>query len=319
MLQKPPMRVSVCINTYHRPAELVQLLHDLAAQVGEPGVAEVVVTDNDAAGSARASVEPLIGQMPYTLIYQIEPVQNIALTRNRGIHRASGDWIGFLDDDERVRPDWLALMAAQARRSNADGVFSYVIQDLPATLPDWLPDEGGSIHGHRRFKSGEVMPANQLFSGNVLIRKATLLLRDGPFEPGYGLSGGEDADLFNALRLKGAHFVWCDEAWASEKLPPERLTQEWFLRRRRRGAQDYALQVLDGVFGPVTATTRLKLWVDSVFKLMTAALGYGLLSLPGAIPATRFDWRRKMEAQLGKIDVLMGRRRILEYKKPDAE
>ena len=317
------MRVSVCINTYHRPAELVDLLYDLAAQVGEPKVAEVVVTDNDAAGSARSSVEPLIGQMPYRLIYQIEPVQNIALTRNRGIHRASGDWIGFLDDDERVRPDWLALMAAQARVSNADGVFSVVLQDMPATLPNWLPnwlaDQGASIHGHRRYTSGEVMPANQLFSGNVLIRKSTLLMRDGPFDAAYGLSGGEDADLFNALRLKGAHFVWCDEAWASEKLPAERLTQAWFLRRRRRGAQDYALQVLGGVFGPVTATTRLSLWVDSLFKLMTAMAGYLVLSLPGADPAKRFDWRRKVEAQLGKIDVLVGRRRILEYKQPGPE
>ena len=307
------MRVSVCINTFHRPADLRRLLGDLAAQGGPPGIAEVVVTDNDAAGSARATVEALMAQVPFALVYQIEPEQSISLTRNRGVHRASGDWIGFLDDDERVAPDWLALMAAQARRSQADGVFSGVINTFPPDAPAWLP--AGGIHEHARLASGTEVPPTQLFSGNVLIRKDTLMLREGPFDPRFGLSGGEDADLFNALRLRGARFVWNAEAYAHEVLPAERLTQAWFLKRRRRGAQDYALQVLNGVHGRVTALTRLKLWGDTLIKLVLAVAGWALVSALRRHPAVRFDWRRKIEAQRGKLDTLRGRGRILEYQK----
>ena len=141
------MRVSVCINTFHRPADLRRLLGDLAAQGGPPGIAEVVVTDNDAAGSARATVEALMAQVPFALVYQIEPEQSISLTRNRGVHRASGDWIGFLDDDERVAPDWLAL------REPADGFdpialcFSY---DWLPTLDTFLAKRTGPQDGHAR-------------------------------------------------------------------------------------------------------------------------------------------------------------------------
>ena len=160
-----------------------------------------------------------------------------------------------------------------------------------------------------------IITPTQLFSGNVLIRKATLMLREGPFDPRFGLSGGEDADLFNALRLRGARFVWNAEAYAHEVLPAERLTQAWFLKRRRRGAQDYALQVLNGVHGRVTALTRLKLWGDTLIKLVLAVAGWALVSALRRHPAVRFDWRRKIEAQRGKLDTLRGRGRILEYQK----
>ena len=101
----------------------------------------------------------------------------------------------------------------------------------------------------------------------------------------------------------------------SEVLPAERLTQAWFLKRRRRGAQDYALQVLNGVHGRVTALTRLKLWGDTLIKLVLAVAGWALVSALRRHPAVRFDWRRKIEAQRGKLDTLRGRGRILEYQK----
>lgn len=312
------MRVSVCVNTFHRPQTLGQLLEDLAALQGEPTLSEVVITDNDAGGSGRATVEAAMDKVPFALIYQIEPEQNISLARNRGIHRATGDWIGLLDDDERVAPDWLAQKAAQAARSSADGVFGPVEQQIPDDAPAWMPRDGGSLHGYAPLASGTVMPANMLFSGNVLIRKAVLTGRDGPFDPGYGLSGGEDADLFNALRRNGAHFVWCAEAPAIERLGPERMQQTWFLTRSRRGAQDYALQVLDGVYGPVSASTRLRLGLDAAAKWLIAVLGYTALRLTGAAPPQTFAWRRKVAAQLGKFDVLLGRGRILEYQKKPA-
>lgn len=313
MIRAAELRVSVCVNTFHRPAGLKALLTDLAEQTGEPRLHEVVVTDNDAAGSGRPAVEALEGRVPYRLVYQIEPVQNIARARNRGIAAASGDWIGLLDDDERVQPDWLMQMARRAELSQADGVFSIVLQNVPETAPAWVPR--GNIYGHPRHPSGSEPPGHLLFTGNVLIRKEVLLRRPGPFDERFGLSGGEDVDLFMALKQTGARFVWCDEAAATEDLPPERLTQGWFLRRARRGAQDYVLNRLAGRYGPVRPTTRAQLLLDTALKAGVAAL----MALTGRLlPGARgerlaFEGRRKWAAQLGKFDALFGRARILEY------
>lgn len=58
------MRVSVCVNTFHRPQTLGQLLEDLAALQGKPTLSEVVITDNDAGGSGRAAVEAAMDKVP---------------------------------------------------------------------------------------------------------------------------------------------------------------------------------------------------------------------------------------------------------------
>src|SRR5690348_8352319 len=108
------MKLSVCINTYRRGDRLGALLDDLTRQ--SLPASEVIVVDNDAAGSARSVVEERrrLGA-PFVLAYDIQPVRNIALTRNRTVELASGDWIAFVDDDERAPEPWLQQLMQAAR------------------------------------------------------------------------------------------------------------------------------------------------------------------------------------------------------------
>ena len=100
--------VSLCIATYRRADRLALLLGDLTAQSRVPD--EVVVVDNDAAGSACEAVERrrALGG-PFPIIYDVQPQKNISLTRNLTVQHATGDWVAFIDDDERAPVDWLAL------------------------------------------------------------------------------------------------------------------------------------------------------------------------------------------------------------------
>ena len=95
------MNVSVCIATYRRPDRLRTLLADLAAQQLTPF--EIIVVDNDAAASAREVVrerQKLGASCP--VHYDVQPEKNISLTRNRTVALASGEWLAFVDDDERA-------------------------------------------------------------------------------------------------------------------------------------------------------------------------------------------------------------------------
>src|SRR6187399_1938962 len=95
------VKISVCIPTHLREAQLRLLLQDLTQQELLPH--EVVVVDNNAAGSARAVVEAMrAAGCPFELSYCIQPERSIPLTRNMTVTRASGDWLAFVDDDERA-------------------------------------------------------------------------------------------------------------------------------------------------------------------------------------------------------------------------
>jgi succinoglycan biosynthesis protein ExoM len=118
--------ISVCIATYRRPEPLRCLLADIAAQSCAPH--EVVVVDNDGTGSARAVVEERrqLG-MPCPVLFDIQPQQNISLTRNRTVAMASGRWLAFLDDDERVPPCWLQRLMETVACCAADGAGTFTI------------------------------------------------------------------------------------------------------------------------------------------------------------------------------------------------
>ena len=84
------MKVSVCIATYRRTERLRAVLEDLARQSRLPD--QVVVVDNDLAGSARPSIEQVRASgAPFVIVYDVQPERNIAMTRNRTVSLADGD------------------------------------------------------------------------------------------------------------------------------------------------------------------------------------------------------------------------------------
>src|SRR5215813_6618174 len=76
--------ISVCIATFRRLDRLEALLLDLTRQRLLPQ--EVIVVDNEQAGSAGAVVDRIRRlNPPFALRYAVQPVKNISLTRNRTV------------------------------------------------------------------------------------------------------------------------------------------------------------------------------------------------------------------------------------------
>jgi hypothetical protein len=68
-------------------------------------------------------------------------------------------------------------------------------------------------------------------TGNVLFDRALVNGMSEPFDPSYGLTGGEDADFFERMLQRGHSFVWCNEAPVYENVPAERQTTAYFVKR----------------------------------------------------------------------------------------
>jgi succinoglycan biosynthesis protein ExoM len=295
------MNISVCIATYRRPERLRALLDDLVTQELLPF--EIVVVDNDSAASARVVVEERQRRgARCPLHYDVQTEKNISLTRNRTVAMASGDWMAFIDDDERAPTAWLRQLADTASQYAADGVLGPVVPVVPAAAPAWL--RRGDFYSWARMPTGTVVPPNRLRFGNVLLRARLLTTHGAPFDPAYGLTGGEDGDLLARLANSGARLVWCDEAIVTEPVEAARLSLRWLLRRALRGGQDFARHTFAGRYGRPTTAGRLRFVTCAIAQLALAAL-LALLSWPfGRHRAAR--WLLKAAANLGKLTVLVG-------------
>ncbi len=300
MRGNPITSISVCIATYRRLDRLEALLSDLSRQQLVPG--EVVVVDNDAEGSARAIVSRCLNtHPPFRILYDIQPRKNISLTRNRTVELASGDWLAFVDDDERAPPFWLERLAAAADGFAADGVLGPVDPVVPEDAPQWI--RRGKFYDFPRMKTGTVVPPNRLRFGNLVLRASAVKSMDVVFDPAYGLTGGEDGDLLSRMTLNGARIVWCDEAVVHEPIEKSRLNLKWLLRRALRGGQDFARHSLSGRYGHRTAG-RVRLFGRALLQMIAAA-GIALLVLPlGRHHAAH--WLTKASANVGKLSIFLG-------------
>ena len=295
------MNISLCIATYRRPERLSALLDDLVRQQHLPS--EVVVVDNDAVGSARAVVERRrkLGA-PFPIHYDIQPIKNISLTRNRTVELANGDWIAFVDDDERAPEAWLKHLADTAMRYAADGALGPVEPVVPPDAPAWI--RHGSFYDWARMKTGTVIPPNKLRFGNVLLNGALLRNSPAPFDADYGLTGGEDGDLLGRLVQQGACIVWSDEAVVHEPVEAARLSLRWLLLRALRGGQDFARHKLTGRFGHLTSAGRAWLFLRALMQSFIAA-GLALLLWPCGRHRAAY-WLLKVSANLGKMSIFLG-------------
>ena len=295
------MNISVCIATHRRPERLRALLGDLAQQRLPPQ--EVIVVDNDDAESGRQAVERArTAGTPFPIHYANETQKNVAIARNRTVELAQGQWLAFVDDDERAPADWLERLAAAATRFDADGVLGPVEPVLPESAPAWL--RRGRFYDWERLQTGATVPIKLLRFGNVLLRAAALRAQQPPFDPAYGLTGGEDGDLLARLTQAGARIVWCDEATVREPVEAARLSLRWLLLRSLRGGQDFARHVLAGRHGAPTAARRARLFARALAQLLAAG-ALALLCLPlGRHVAAH--WLTRASANLGKLSFFFG-------------
>jgi glycosyltransferase involved in cell wall biosynthesis len=220
--------ITVCVCTFQRPVLLRALLDDLVAQSTFAAFSfDVVVVDNDAAGSAAPVVAAVRGNDRAWPFYVVEPRRNISLARNAAVAAATGNLVAFIDDDERPGSDWLWRLHQTLRTSGADGVLGPVVPAFPADAPSWLLKAG--VFERRRFSTGTVIPATDGRTGNALLDRARFPHGAAWFDPAYGRTGGEDSDFFS--RHADRQLVWCDEAVARETVPPDRCTPQFHVRR----------------------------------------------------------------------------------------
>lgn len=300
MATERPIQIRIGICSFRRPDMLAKLLEALDCLDSRTPAFRVVVVDNDAAGSARQSVEAVSGRVHYPLDYDIEPQQNIALARNRCVRDLHEPWLAFIDDDEIPEAGWLLKLHEAAEQYQADAVFGPVVPGWSDDVPQWI--RGNPVHNRARHRTGAIMPLGQTRTGNVLMKSSLLKGMSAPFDAAYGLTGGSDSDLFKRLAAQGAHYVWCDEAPVVEQVGRDRARPAWLLRRFFRGGHNHVRQQLSAKPRGLRILFKLFTLLRSLLLLMIS-LGGGLLLWPVA-RSRAFNLLCRAAGQAGQITAL---------------
>jgi glycosyltransferase involved in cell wall biosynthesis len=229
---------SVVIPTFRRPEMLRRaVLTCLEQEDVAPEQMEIVVVDNSADASARASVDALQATTAIGLLrYVHEPRPGISHARNAGIFNATGEFIAFLDDDEEAGSLWLKSLGDCLVRAGAEAVMGPVSYYFDTTSPTELEFLRWFYEREWDGESGQEI-SSRGGMGNCMIRRDQCTLNDHPFDPALGLTGGEDTRFMIELRGRGGRVVWCQEARVTEYCPPSRAKLSFILRRSVRKGQ----------------------------------------------------------------------------------
>jgi glucosyl-dolichyl phosphate glucuronosyltransferase len=196
--------VSVVIPTRNRADLLSDALGSLMEQDYPADRYEILVVDDGSIDDTPSVVEALAqAHSKPRLSLLRQPAKNQNAARNRGVSKAKGELIAFLDDDELAPANWLSgLVAGCMRHPDADVVGGPYQLRLEASTPRVCEAHWPGVDGAWGWGESE-KEAEHVVGGNMLIRRRALI-RTGKFNES----------------LQG----WYDET-------------EWMFRHRRGGGQ----------------------------------------------------------------------------------
>ncbi len=221
--------IAVCVCTYKRPERLRNLLTHLGAQRTEDQFDySITVADNDRSESARQVVESHARISDVPVQYCVEPEQNISLARNKAVANSRGDFIGFIDDDELPKEDWLLRLFESATATGADGILGPVIPSFEEEPPSWVLR--GRLFDRPTHQTNEILKCENTRTGNALVRRSLFENHNDWFDSAFG-SGGEDRDFFRRKIEQGHVFRWCNESPVYEAIAPSRWKRTVLIKR----------------------------------------------------------------------------------------
>jgi glycosyltransferase involved in cell wall biosynthesis len=133
-----PVNLTVAIPTYNGENRLPQVLDKLKKQVNTEDINwEVIIVDNNSTdGTAKLVKEYQENwQQDVPLKYYFEAEQGISFARQKAMNEASGELVGFIDDDNPAFANWVNSACTFAQEHPKAGAFSSRIHGVFETNP----------------------------------------------------------------------------------------------------------------------------------------------------------------------------------------
>ncbi|MEH2241417.1 hormogonium polysaccharide biosynthesis glycosyltransferase HpsE [Nostoc sp.] len=232
---------TVAIPTYNGESRLPELLERLQNQLHTENLSwEIIVVDNNSTDNTAKVVQTYQQnwQCPYPLKYCFEEQQGVAYARKRAVQQAEGQLIGFLDDDNYPRSNWVFQAVAFGEKYPLAGAYGSQIH------PDWEvepPENFQRIAPFLAITERGNLPllyetAKKLLppaAGLVVRRKAWLeSVPDKSILTGRvqgNMLASEDLETLSHIQKSGWEIWYNPEMEVSHKIPSFRLQKEYLI------------------------------------------------------------------------------------------
>lgn len=235
--------VSVIIPVFNRACSLESTLLSVLDQSFENY--ELIVVDDGSTDNTPA----LLRKYPQIRLHRWQDNRGVSAARNQGIRMARGEWICFLDSDDR----WAA------NKLHAQVEWMAAHPECPACYTDEIWIRNGvrvnPKNKHRKY-SGDIfrqcLPLCIISPSSVMIR-ASVLAVIGGFDP--DLAACEDYDLW--LRLASRYRV----DFIPEKLIVKTGGHDDQLSRKYRGMDRFRVYALEKILQQDHLSRQQRAWV----------------------------------------------------------
>jgi glycosyltransferase involved in cell wall biosynthesis len=177
----PRMSVSVVMPAKNAAAHIAEAIESVLRQ--GPLVGELIIIDDGSVDGTPSIVRAFKDER---IELMVADSRGVSAARNAGARAASGDWLMFLDADDRLRPNAIAELLKGAA---AAPVARVIYGDY-----DRIDEIGRPIgsRGHltgRRKPSGRIL--EKLVAGNFIVNGGIMIIRSAAF----AAAGGFDESL----------------------------------------------------------------------------------------------------------------------------
>ena len=234
--------IDVILRTFNRAALLQDAIASFFAADHSGIAARLIVVDNASSDDTEKLLAAAAARYGEGLLALRETKVGGQHALNCGLASADASIIAFFDDDERIAPDWLQVIAREFVDPATDYIAGPVAPITAGPLPDWLPGGFGGVLGiidngpdRRRYGAGF---AGMLTQGNCALRRS-VFDETGPYPE--QLPTAEDRWLFDWLVRNGKAGFYCPDLIVRHIMQPERITRSYFRDWAQREGRDRAI------------------------------------------------------------------------------
>src|SRR5688572_6088708 len=233
----PHVRLDLLLATFRRPELLADTLRSIFAAPRPPALEVQVIVVNNDSDADLSHLDTMIALAPVPVLMLQEPVRGKSRALNRGIRASNADYIGLIDDDERLAPSWVQVahetLAADAHDFIGGPVRPIWPSPPPSRIPTGYPAVLGIVdNGSTCARFTKEFPG-MLVGGNSIIRR-TVLQAIGGYAPELGpqelhrLMSCEDEDMYTRLLHAGARGAYVPELVVHHHVHPDRIRPAYF-------------------------------------------------------------------------------------------
>ncbi|MDX1718618.1 MAG: glycosyltransferase family A protein [Salegentibacter mishustinae] len=169
---------SIIIPTFNRAHTLPDTLNSVIKQSARNW--EIIIVDDGSTDSTRKELEVYLSDERIKYFYQNN--MGVSLARNKGVEQSRGDYLIFLDSDDKILPGLISRLD-EIKCENYDLICWEVLKNIDGKTEVWKPKKLEKIYNN----------ITAIFLAGSVCYKKEIFLQAGGFDP--KMTFGENYEL----------------------------------------------------------------------------------------------------------------------------